>query len=46
MSYKRTMRGVDYLIENELDFATEERWTRSRSNTGTWQKTTICCGHQ
>lgn len=24
MSYKRTMRGVDYLIENELDFATEE----------------------
>lgn len=24
MSYKRTMRGVDYLIENELDFASEE----------------------
>lgn len=24
MSYKRTLRGVDYLIENELDFATEE----------------------
>ena len=24
MSYKRTMRGVDYLIENELNFATEE----------------------
>lgn len=24
MSYKRTMRGVDYLIENELDFAAEE----------------------
>lgn len=24
MSYKRTLRGVDYLIENELDFAAEE----------------------
>ena len=24
MSYKRTMRGVDYLIENELDFAADE----------------------
>ena len=24
MSYKRTLRGVDYLIENELDFASEE----------------------
>lgn len=24
MSYKRTMRGVDYLIDNELDFASEE----------------------
>ena len=24
MSYKRTMRGVDYLIENELDFARDE----------------------
>lgn len=23
MSYKRTMRGVDYLIENELDMARE-----------------------
>ncbi len=24
MSYKRTMRGVDYLIENELDLARDE----------------------
>lgn len=24
MSYKRTLRGVDYLIENELDFAADE----------------------
>lgn len=24
MSYKRTMRGVDYLIENELDMARDE----------------------
>lgn len=24
MSYKRTLRGVDFLIENELDFASEE----------------------
>lgn len=24
MSYKRTMRGVDYLIENELDYAAEK----------------------
>lgn len=24
MSYKRTLRGVDYLIENELDMAQEE----------------------
>lgn len=24
MSYKRTMRGVDYLIENELDLAKDE----------------------
>lgn len=24
MSYKRTMRGVDFLIENELDFARDE----------------------
>jgi len=24
MSYKRTLRGVSYLIENELDFAADE----------------------
>lgn len=24
MSYKRTLRGVDFLIENELDFAADE----------------------
>ena len=24
MSYKRTLRGVDYLIENEIDFARDE----------------------